>query len=266
MIEEAKNKYSSARINSIVESVGRDLSDSIDEIVSAGMSGGSDALSNIISEITRSSLISNIKTSMGEIRDDIIDDFSIGLSDLNSTMSDLTLSDSWITDVSEAMKKMFDGASSGLNDIIKERQGDPQSSDTVYKAITTVLAVTTTVLNPVLELIIVFLPNIISSFFDSMQEDKKRAQIKQAVLTNAIPALKRELRKNLPEIFNAQVNKLILSIGEQFESVIKEKQASIENAQREIGEKNSDIDKTIQIYKGAAETITAMANDVLYKG
>ncbi len=266
LIAEARSKYSDAKINTIVEAVGRDLSDSIDEIVSVGITGGSTALSNTISEITKSSLISNVKGSMSEISNDIVDDFSIGLADLNSTMSDFTLSKSWLTSITDTTKKMFDGVSSGLNNILKDRQDTSKGKDATYKILTTVLAVTTTVLNPILELVIVFLPNIISALFDLGKEEKQKAQIKQAILTNTIPSLKRELRAKLPTIFNAQVNELILSIGEQFEGVIAEKQASIESTQKEIDEKNIDIEEAIQAYKSANDTITTLANNTLYKG
>ena len=266
LIEEARSKYSDARINTIIETVGRDLSDSIDEIVSAGITGGSTALSNTISEITKSSLISNVKNSMSEISNDIVDDFSIGLTDLNSTMSDFTLSENWLTGIADTTKKMFDGASNSLNNLLKDRQGNAKGKDAAYKAITTVLAVTTTVLAPVLELVIVFLPDILSALFASSQEKKQKAQIQQTILTNTIPSLKRELRTKLPTIFNAQVNELILSIGEKFEGVIADKQASIASTQKKIDEKNIDIEEAIQAYKSANDTITTLANNTLYKG
>jgi len=266
LIEEARSKYSDARINTIIEAVGRDLSDSIDEIVSVGITGGSDALSKTISDITKSSLISNIKGSMSDISNDIVDDFSIGLADLNTTMSDFSLSESWLTGIADTTKKMFDSASNGLNDILKNRQGSAKNKDATYKVLTTVLAVTTTVLSPILELVIVFLPDIISALFASSQEKKQKEKIQQTVLTNTIPSLKRELRTKLPGIFNAQVNELILSIGEQFEGVIAEKQASIESTQKEIDEKNIDIEEAIQVYKSANDAITTLANKVLYKG
>lgn len=203
---------------------------------------------------------------MSEISNDIVDDFSIGLTDLNSTMSDFTLSENWLTGIADTTKKMFDGASNSLNNLLKDRQGNAKGKDAAYKAITTVLAVTTTVLAPVLELVIVFLPDILSALFASSQEKKQKAQIQQTILTNTIPSLKRELRTKLPTIFNAQVNELILSIGEKFEGVIADKQASIASTQKKIDEKNIDIEEAIQAYKSANDTITTLANNTLYKG
>jgi len=50
----------------------------------------------------------------------------------------------------------------------------------------------------------------------------------QAIITNTIPSIKRELGSKLPDIFNAKVNGLVAEIGSQFEGVIKKKQESIE--------------------------------------
>lgn len=265
LIEEAKSRYSDIRINTIVEAVGRDLSNSIEEIVSIGTSSGSDALSETILEIAKSSLIVNVKGSISDISNDIIGDFSVGLTDLNSRMSDFTISDDWLEGITNTTKKMADGISNTLNNIVEERQKNSKDKETTYKAITSILAITTTVLNPILELVIVFLPDILSSLFGANQEQKQKEQLRQAILTNTIPALKRELRTKLPDIFNAQVNELISKIGEQFEEAIIEKQSAIENAQKEIEEKNSNIEEIIQIYKNVDDTITTLANNTLYK-
>ncbi|MCK5855450.1 MAG: dynamin family protein [Sulfurovaceae bacterium] len=266
LIEEAKAKYSDRSVNRIVEAVGRDLSDSIDELVSAGINGGSSALSNAISEITKSSLITNVQSSMSSISSDIVDDFSTELAGLNSTMSDFTLSENWLENITSTTKKMFDSASNGLNDLLKNRKDKSTGKDATYKAITTVLAVTTSVLTPLLELVVVFLPDILSAIFGSMQEKKQKAQIQQTILTNTIPSLKRELRTKLPEIFDGQIHEIIQSIANRFEGIIKEKQYSIEASQKEIDDKNIDLEKTVEAYKNANDNITTLANNTLYKG
>jgi len=266
LIEEAKGKYLDANINSIIEAVGRDLSDNIDEIVSAGISGGSSALSSTILDIAKSSLISNVQGSMSNINSDIVDEFATELSDLNNTMSGFTLSENWLENITSTTKKMFDSASNGLNNLLETRKGNSKGKDATYKAITTVLAVSTTVLAPILELVIIFLPDILSVIFGSIQEKKQKAQVQQAILTNTIPSLKRELRTKLPGIFNAEINEMIESIGSQFEGIIKEKKESIEASQKDIDEKNIDIEKTIQEYRNANDNITALANKTLYKG
>ncbi|HFU75957.1 MAG TPA: hypothetical protein ENK66_06895 [Arcobacter sp.] len=264
LIEEAKNKYSDTNINRIVEAVGRDLSDNIDEIVSAGINGGETALSNVISEITKSSLISNVKGSMTEISNNIIEDFSHGLTEINSTMSDFTLSKNWLDGITNTTKKLFESASSGLDKLIKDREGQADNNDKLYKIITTILSVTTTVVTPIVELIIIFLPELLSVFFASFQERKQREQIQHAIITTVVPSLKRKLRTKLPDIFNTQIDEMIINIAKQFEGAIEEKKVLIENTQKEIDEKSIDIEKAILDYENASANITLLANKTLY--
>ncbi|WP_294959474.1 dynamin family protein [Sulfurovum sp.] len=268
LIEETKSRYSDIRINAIVEAVSMDLSNSIEEIVSVGMSGDSNALSETILEIAKSSLIVNVKDSMNDISGEIVNDFSTGLSNLNSVMADFTISENWIAGIAETTKKMITGASNKLNTIVSERkkvQNNNEDIDKTYKAVTSVLAITTEVVNPIVEVAIVFLPEILSFVFAAIQENKQKEKIRTTILTTTIPSLKRNLRAKLPEMFNAQVNELISQIGEQFEEAIENKQASIENAQKEREEENRNMEQIIQTYKKADKAITTLANNTLYK-
>ena len=263
LIDEAKSKYSDSNVNRVVELVGRDLSESLEEIVNAGVSGGEPAISKVINEIVKSSLIRNIQDSMKEVCGDIVDDFAVGLSDLNTTMSEFTLSDNWLEGITNTTKKVFDSVSGGLESLLNKRKGDT-NNDVIYKTITSVLAITTAVINPILELVIVFLPDILNTIFGSMQKEKQKNQIRQAILTDIIPSLKRELRVKLPSIFNEQINRIINDIASQFELVIQQKKESIESAQREVDEKNIDIEKTIATYKSANQAVTTLANNTIY--
>ncbi|MAD02428.1 MAG: hypothetical protein CMK65_02210 [Pseudoalteromonas sp.] len=263
LVEEAKSKYSDSNINRVVELVGRDLSESLEEIVNAGVSGGEPAISKVINEIVKSSLIRNIQDSMNEICGDIVDDFAVGLSDLNTTMSEFTLSDNWLEGITNTTKKMFDSVSGSLESFLNKRKED-KNNDVIYRTITSVLAITTAVINPILELVIVFLPDILNAIFGSMHKEKQKNQIRQAIITNIIPSLKRELRVKLPSIFNEQINRIVNDVASQFESVIQQKKESIEVAQRKVDEKNIDIEKTIATYKSVNEAVTEMANNTIY--
>ena len=200
---------------------------------------------------------------MNEICGDIVDDFAVGLSDLNTTMSEFTLSDNWLEGITNTTKKMFDSVSGSLESFLNKRKED-KNNDVIYRTITSVLAITTAVINPILELVIVFLPDILNAIFGSMHKEKQKNQIRQAIITNIIPSLKRELRVKLPSIFNEQINRIVNDVASQFESVIQQKKESIEVAQRKVDEKNIDIEKTIATDKSVNEAVTEMANNTIY--
>ena len=260
LIEEAKNKYSSPNTNRIVQAVARDLSSEIESIVSAGISGGQTAISNTINEIVKSSLISNVQDSMKKVCEDVVDSFTDGISDLNASMSNFTSSENWLLDTANSTKKIFDSANRLNNSMNKG------NNNSVYKAITSALAITTKVLNPILELVIVFLPevlNLISSLFGPSKEEKQRNELRSSIATNTIPAIKRELRKKVPNIFNEQINQVINDIANQFELKIQQNKESVEIAQKERDEKNIDIEKTIANYNLVKDSITTLTNNTL---
>jgi len=264
MIGNAQEKYSNASVNKIVESVGRELSNSVNELVTVASTGGQDAMGNLISEITRHSLVSSIKTSMNDISNNIVDDFALNLKNLDASMSDFTMTDNWLEKITDTTKSILGKAKGGLDNVIKNRKKSG-NNDKVYKVITTILATTTTVLAPIVELVIIFLPELLGGLFENYQKQKQEEQIRNSILTQIIPSLKRELRSKLPEIFNQQVQEMIHSISSQFEHVIEEKKQTIESVQDEIDSKNINIEEEINLYKETNKKITTLTNNILYK-
>jgi len=264
LVEEANERYSNANVNKIVEAVGKELSNNLDELVISTVNGGQDSMSHLISEMTRHVLITHIKDSMSDISNDIIDNFSNNLSNLNTSMSEFTMSDNWLEKISDTTKGMIGNAKSGLDDIVKQRNKS-EDNEKIYKVITTILATTTTILLPIIELVIIFLPEILGGFFEKYQEKKQKEQIENMILTKIIPSLKRELRSKVPQIFNQQVQEMIKNISNQFEDIIEEKKQIIEATQQEIDDKNINIQEEINIYTEVKNTITTLANNTLYK-
>jgi len=264
LIEEAYSKYSNNSVNKIVEEVGRKLTNSLDELVVSATTSGQEAMSTIITEIVRHTLINNVKDSMSNISNDIIDSLTFNLKDLNSSMSNFTQTDDWLEKIASSTKTMLNSAKGSLDNIVKQRS-KTKTDDKMYKVVTTILATTTTVIDPILELIIIFLPDLLNMFMESYQKKRQEEQIRNTIMIQVVPSLKRELRAKLPEVFNQQVQELIKDISNRFEQVIEEKRATIEATQKEIEEKSIDIQKEIEFYNEIAQNITTLANNTLYK-
>ena len=263
MLREAKDKYSDMNANKIIELIGKDISESVDELITSALNGGQDSLSRSISEIVRHSLIKNVRVSMNEIGEKIINDISDNLGDLNSTMSSFTMDDNWLGKITDSAQSLFNSTQSGLNGLVSRRQSK-ENMDKIYKSITTVLAVTTTVLAPILEVIIIFLPDLLSKFFESIQKKKQEEQIKNTIFTQVIPSLKRGLREKLPSIFQEQVQQIINDISGEFENVLEEKKTTIYAAEKEREVSITDVTKNISEYGAVRDSITNLANITLY--
>ena len=257
MLLDAKEKYSDVNVNRIVDNIGKELSNSLEELVAVATSSGQDALSSTISEIVRNALISHLNISMDEIGNDIIDMFSDKLSGLSGAVSDFALSDDFIDRITASSRAMLDGAQSGLQDLAEGYK----DKEVIYKTITTVLAVTTSVVVPLVELVIIFLPEILAILQKKQQEE----HIRNAILTKMIPALKRKLRESLPQIFNKHVEDMIKNISAQFENEIAKKRDAISSTQKEIKEKITDIAETIATYSSVLNEIKSLANNTVFK-
>jgi len=261
MLLAAKEKYSDVNVNRIVDNIGKELSNSLEELVAVATSNGQDALSSTVSEIVRHALISNINTSMDEIGNDIIDMFSINLSGLNDSISNSALSEDFINRIKDSSRRMLDGVQSGLQDLTKGFEDNKK----LYKTLTTVLAVTTNILAPIVELLIIFLPEILNGLMANFQKKQQEERIRNAIITKMIPALKRKLRESLPQIFNKQVEDMIKNISAQFENEIAKKRDTISSTQKEIKEKITDIDETIATYTSVSNEIKSLANNTVFK-
>jgi Txe/YoeB family toxin of Txe-Axe toxin-antitoxin module len=230
MIEETQAKYSDTGVDSIVEAVSRDIFSNMENLTTMALSN-SDSFSREINDIVKNTLIYEVKNKMEDTSNDIVNSFSIEIKDVANSLSSFELGDKWINSISESTKNLIKNAQNGLKTVVENR--DTSSTNNLYKSITAVLGITTTMINPLLEVIIVFLPEIIGFFTAKSKEAKQRNEIANKLTTEVIPSIKSKIRSVLPDIFNKQVNSMIETISEQFEDQLKIKEQEISKAKEE---------------------------------
>ncbi|MHA1692669.1 MAG: dynamin family protein [Candidatus Heimdallarchaeaceae archaeon] len=263
LLEEAQEKYSNSKINHIVEKVGKEISNNINSLVNATIAGGNESLSSSISDIVRHSLIANVNESMGSIGEDIIGTFTTDLTSLGNLNTESVLSDDYIEKISSSSRTMVNSAQRGMTGLL----GTLKDGSKIFKTITTVLAVTTSVIAPILEVVVIFLPEVLSllgKLFGGNSDDKRKQQIRTAILSELIPEIKSKLRKELPGVFNEQVRDLIQSISEKFEEDIARKREVISAAQKGKVDDITEIEIKISDYKEVMAEITTIANTLIF--
>jgi len=263
LLLEAKEKYSDVESNRIIEKVGKAVSDSVESLVGVTMSQGKEALSSSVSEIVQHALIVNVNEAMSEIGNEIIGSISTNLSSLRDVNTEVALPDEYIEKITSSSRLMLSTAQRGMEGFLSTQS----TSGKMFKSITTVLAITTGVVGPIIEVVIVFLPEIIKLFkgiFGGDPKEKQREQIRTAILTQMVPEIKGKLRKRLPVIFNEQVDTLINSISDKFEEDIARQKDVIDSAQTEIEEAIIDIDATISHNNETLGEITTIANKLVF--
>ena len=256
MIGDIRARYSTTRVNAIVDRVGADLSSSVEELTSVAIASGEDVFQRRLSEVFRTSLLSNVKTEIQRLNEQIVEDLSNSLTGLASIFSSYTSDGQWFEKIVSDSKSLLNVGISTLKGIMNIAT----KGRNLYRITSTVLAITTNIVYPIIEVVIVFLPEIFSYFRKRKQED----QIRNQLIGTVIPSVKNKLRSELPEYFNEQVNLLINEQAEFFDSQIKAKQSEIAEAEKAKKDAIQDVEQTIVKLTDIQENIRSRASQVIF--
>ncbi|MCZ6174510.1 dynamin family protein [Campylobacter ureolyticus] len=250
-INEIQNRYSNSAVDGIINAVATELMSSSDNL--ARLANNPSNLESEINSIVKTTLVREVKNRLQVISENIVGDFGCELKGLN--LDDFGIDDSWISKIEGFAIDNIKKLQSGLTDILSNR--DKNSTDPIYKIITTIFGITTTVLNPVLELIMIFLPEILSVFTGKSREQKMIENAKNQLISNIIPSIKTKLREALPKLLEEQVNATIEFVALKFEEELKTKSELISKT---INEKSSDLEKTEKQIEGLKNSLNELKN------
>lgn len=255
MIQDVRRKYSTTRINSIVERVGADLDNSVEELTDIAVSSGEDAFQRSLSEILRTSISSNVKTEMERLNEQIVEDLSSSLKSVDSSLSSYTNDEYTLEKFVQTSQSIFKGV-----EVLSKVASAMRKGRNLYRVFATTVAIATNIVAPVVELILVFLPDLLGYF----QKQKQKEQIRNQLVGTVIPSIKNKLRSELPTHFNEQVNLLINEQAELLDSQIRDRQSEIAEAEKAKREAIQDVEQTIAELTSIRENIRALANQVVF--
>lgn len=247
MLDEVKNNNSENKINLLINNVGKSLSNSIDELVNIAFNGNSELLSQTISDIVRNSLISETQAVISDIGNEIILDFKQSIMDLKYEDINVNIVDKISTTIASQLN--------GTNTWFKNINIPKISNKMLYRSVSTVLAVATSIVAPLLEIVIIFLPDIISALFKNSREKEQKAKIKNEFIGNVIPSLKMKLKEELRPLLKEETDKLIIEIGNRFENELKEKTEILNKTQEEKQKNIETVNKSLENIKDIRENI-----------
>ncbi|MGI2123829.1 dynamin family protein [Shewanella baltica] len=258
-----KERYSDKILDKCLRNVDKALNDSLEEL--ASLSKNQHALSGTISDIIRNSLACTIKSELQDVSDSMVDRIASDLITTSNHMSELDINNNWSEELTAKVKfslerttEMLSDWSKRLNDSSESKNGDGK---VLYRTLSTVLAVTTTVVNPILELVIIFLPEILK-MFNSVNE---REKFRQKLAGDVFPGIKAELRGKMPAVIDEQLNALLKKISEGFEEQINKQKHIIDTFnQRNQLQEALLSEKTIEL-EHLADAVKSIANEYLYK-
>lgn len=249
MLNEIKENHSENKINLIINNVGKSLSNSVEELVNIAINGNQELLCQTISDIVRNSLISETQSVISEIGNEIISDFKQNIIELK--YEDIN------TNIIDKIGVTIGNQLNSTNTWFKNM--DIQAlklNKTLYRSVSTVLAVATSIIAPLLEIVIIFLPDILSAIYKKSKEKEQRAKIKNELIGNIIPSLKIKLKDELKPLMQEETDRLITEIGNRFEGELKEKIEILNKTQESKLKNIEEVNKSLEKIEDIRKNIT----------
>ncbi len=260
-----KERYSGKMLDRCLRGVENALNNTLEELVSLGMGKNEHGLSTAISDIIRSSLANNIKSEVQEISSSMVDRIASNLSATSSQMSTLDISGNWSEELSNKVRFSLERTTEMLSDwssrLSNRSEDDKTGNVRLYRSLSTVLAVTTSVVNPLLELVIIFLPEIIKMFNGGNEREKFR----QKLTGDVFPNIKAELRGKIPAIVDEQLNAMLKKISDGFEEQINKQKHIVSTIAQENLQREAQISEKTAALEGLSNAVKDAANEHLYK-
>lgn len=270
LLKEAQSpEHIESRAQNIVTKVGQNLSNSIDTLTNIATKQGPDAVSKEISDIVQSTLLPQVKSSVTDMAISIDGKLNLELKDLNTSLSDYGLGEEFISTASKGITDFLQNSMTSLNEAVTERKGNKENATKTYNAITGILAIATNFINPVAELAIVLLPQIIGAFTKAAQkrqqeeaEMQRMNEIRSQILTQVIPSIKREVQPQVQNILSNEAENLVSQITKEYEAILEAKQQELDAAEKERQEHVDELNKKLDALRSAKATVENAYNTV----
>lgn len=265
-IEDIESRYTDNNIDGIIRRVSDTLMQNKTHLTDLALSD-QDAFSKELNDLVKNSLLQEVQQRFQHIGSDIIHDFSIDLQTNLGNVADFDFGEAFISRLQHSAESLINKAQSSLHDLSKQTNDKLEKSEgrALYRVAATVLGLTTSVVAPVIEVVIIFLPDILSYFGKGIREQKARLAIEQQLSGEIIPQIKSKIRSMLPELLTRSIAELINSISAQFEQEIQQKKADIAQSVAEKAAHADQIDRQIQALNHSKECLTALANQYLFQ-
>ncbi|MDZ3995307.1 dynamin family protein [Pseudomonas sp. Teo4] len=261
-----KDRYSGKMLDRSLRSLDNALNNALEELVTLGSSKNPGAMSNAISDIIRSTLASTIKSEVQDISSNMVDRIASNLSATNGQMAVLDINGNWSEELTGKVKVSLERTTELLSDwstrLSARAEADKPGGVALYRSLSTVLAVTTSVVNPLVELAIIFLPEILRMLNGGGNE---REKFRQKLTGEVFPNIKAELRGKIPSIIDEQLNAMLKKIGDGFEEQITKQKHVVDTIAEENLQREAEIGQKTAALENLASAVKAAANEHLYK-
>lgn len=272
-IADVEAHYSSNSIDSIANSVTQAIRNQKDYFISLALNDPSE-FQRLLSETVQSNLLAEVKTRIQDISSEVISGFRLELqNNFTSTFQSFQFDDGFIDRIAKSSEKLLLSVQSGLKKLT-EKAKEIKDDDTykrTYRAIAGVIGITTEIVAPVVEVSLLFLPEIIDFFTERSKEERLRRQqeeqrrvIEQKLMIEIIPKIAGKIRQELPLLFKQNAEQIIQLVAEQFETQLAQKHEEVARTMAEKESKKEEITQRIQQLESVKQNLSVLAKSVIF--
>lgn len=237
-----QNKLNGEVKNNIVTKVQNELEYNVSSLANA-YQGGTNLFQQRIIEIIRPIMINEVEEYSNIAYEDFVKNLNydaLNVTDKLDGVSDV------ITGVYEKLKTLGENGNlvvTEKNSKNGEKGGGMGTK--AYTAIASILAISTNVLAPPLELLIVFLPEILK-IFNTLTGQSKEQQIEDAIRTKVIPEIVSKVRNELDTSLNDVKNIMVENITSNITDILNIENAALETVKNRKNEVEQNYNEFIK--------------------
>lgn len=255
MIEEIKTNQYEKEANEIVNQVGKELNNNIDSLVNIALSGGSESLKEEILNIIQSVTIEKLGKIIDKLNSDINIQFSNDIKSLDKILSDYN-----INQFSDKILNVIERFDIQSKIKIMKPESSEEKKDGKYKTITTTLAVLTDIIPPAIEILIIYLPEIINLIFTLVAKSQQKEEARSQILSQ-IPSIKIKLRPHIVNVLKKESEERINIISQSLDEELNKKKNEIEETQKQF-DSNNNIEELIKNYQEKLNLVNEVSNSL----
>ena len=262
-----KNRYSGRAVDRIVRAVRDAIGDAAPSLAEIYLHGGKDAGNREINELVRQTLNRVVVEERADTMQRIAEHYRTEVHEINAEYDRFTtnagLPQDGIPNVGSVLLEAgrqsamaFEQSSDAL-----QQASRAFKRDGIFMGVTGVLAITTGIVAPWLEAIIVLLPLIRRLFSgDQMAEaqERQRQELPMRIRSSVAPRIASELRPRVEADYAQLAQQMLSNLRQQIEAQINRVRADIKKAQADVGAKTQDLQGRKDALRSAIENLATL--------
>ena len=261
---DVRNRYSRRSVDRNVRAVRDAIGDAAPSLADTYLQGGKDAGDREINELVRQTLNRTVSEETADTMQRIAENYTEEIGAINAEYNRFATSAELPQAPNQRIGTALVDAGRRSADALA-RAPDTIKRDTVFSTVAGVLAVSTSVVAPWLEVIIIALPLIYRFFSEkqareqqAQQQERQRQELPMRIRSTVAPRIASELRTQVEADYAGLAQQMLSDLRQQVEAKIGRIRADINKSQAEIAAAKEDLQSRKDALRTAIDGLAAL--------